>query len=162
MHIFKSYLFFLSLLFWLISCGKDNMQPLVPPSNSGSIPSEVLKLINEYRKSQGLSDLVMNDIIAQEAQTHSNNMAAGRVKFSHDGFAQRAKNILNGLGTNITNRNVAENVGFGSSGSTIQRIVDEWVKSPGHKANILGNHELTGIGTAKDSNGSTFYTQIFL
>jgi hypothetical protein len=39
--------------------------------------------------------------------------------------------------------------------------VDGWIKSPGHRHNIVGRYNLTGIGIVRDSAGKLYYTQLF-
>ncbi len=41
-------------------------------------------------------------------------------------------------------------------------MVEQWLTSPGHKRNIVGNYNITGIGIARDKQGKLYYTQIFL
>ena len=61
--------------------------------SSGSTPAqlerEIFKLVNDYRRSQGLGDLVWNDTIAEAAREHSRDMAAGTVPFGHEGSNER-------------------------------------------------------------------------
>jgi uncharacterized protein YkwD len=45
---------------------------------------------------------------------------------------------------------------------TAHKVVDGWLHSPGHKKNIEGDYNFTGIGVSKDKNGRIYYTQIFL
>jgi uncharacterized protein YkwD len=54
----------------------------------------------------------------------------------------------------------AENVAYGNI--TAKEVVDNWLKSPGHRRNIEGKYTITGIGVAKSSDGTIFFTQIFV
>ena len=45
---------------------------------------------------------------------------------------------------------------------TSKQVIDAWLKSPAHKANIEGAFDYTGAGVAKDSRGVVYYTQIFV
>jgi uncharacterized protein YkwD len=40
----------------------------------------------------------------------------------------------------------AENIAYGSK-SGEYTVMEQWVKSPGHHANIMGNHRFIGIGS---------------
>ena len=117
---------------------------------------QVLKIINEHRKAIGLGELVYNIAVYNEAKKHSINMAGGKTPFSHDGFDERFESLVKVLGAN----SMSENVALGQT--TAQDVVDSWLSSEGHKQNIEGNFNLTGIGIARGKNGDLYFTQIFL
>jgi len=121
-----------------------------------SFEKDILNYINEYRVSKGLSALVMNDVISAEAEKHSMNMAENKVAFSHDGFEDRVKRIVEKSGFVHAS---AENVAYGKLSP--KEVVNVWLKSPGHKKNIEGNYTYTGIGVAKNADGIIYFTQIF-
>ncbi|WP_207514726.1 CAP domain-containing protein [Longitalea luteola] len=117
---------------------------------------DILKYINAYRRKKGLRPLTMNAAISAEAQQHSENMAARRTSFGHNGFQGRVKRFspaINGVS------GVAENVALGST--TAKEVVDNWLKSAMHRKNIEGDYTLTGIGVAADKKGTLYFTQIF-
>jgi uncharacterized protein YkwD len=124
---------------------------------NASMADDILKLINDYRRKRGLVALSMNNVMNAEALKHSENMAARRTSFSHNGFQGRIKRIsssLNGVS------NAAENVAMGSTSAKM--VVEEWLSSPMHKKNIEGPYSLTGIGVAADKKGVLYFTQIFV
>ena len=126
-----------------------------PAGNFGTA-EDVLTYTNAFRKSKGLNDLQSNSALDAIARKHSENMASGKVKFGHDGFAKRnqqAKQDVPGL------RYFAENVAFGVP--TGEAAVNLWKNSEGHRKNMLGKFAKIGIGVAKDKNGRIFYTQVF-
>ncbi len=125
--------------------------------NTDNMIPDILKYVNEHRAGMNLPPLQMNDYISKECETHSKNMASGKVPFSHTGFEDRAKRIKAKL-KNVTSW--AENVAFGDK--TARQVVDMWLNSPGHRKNIEGNYNLTGIGVATDKTGNMFFTQIFI
>jgi uncharacterized protein YkwD len=155
-------------LFWVsigfISCNKYTIpvtQPLpTEPSGTvtnGNIEEGILANVNTYRRSRGLATLQMSGAANQQAAQHSRNMATGKTGFSHDGFSQRVNNIVSEIGRVSAS---AENVAFGNLSA--KQVVDVWLKSSGHKKNIEGNYNLTGIGVYPDSKGVLYFTQIFL
>jgi uncharacterized protein YkwD len=126
-------------------------------SSNKDFIADILKYVNEHRRSIGLNALTMNDVICKEAETHSKNMASGRVPFSHNGFDGRTSRIK----AKLKNVNAwAENVAFGPA--TARDVVDLWLNSPGHRKNIEGSYNLTGIGIAQGKDGTLYYTQIFI
>lgn len=118
----------------------------------------ILYYVNEHRKSIGKPALQMLDAANAQAAIHSRNMAQKKTPFSHDGFETRVATINKQTASNYGG--AAENVAYGEM--TAEEVVDGWLHSPGHKKNIEGNYNLTGIGVSKDRNGTVFYTQIFL
>lgn len=118
---------------------------------------EILKYVNLHRTGMGLKPLTANEIITQAAEKHSKNMAAKVIPFSHDGFDERmarlAKQLKQVYGW-------SENVAY--SQKPAKDVVTMWLNSPGHKRNIEGNYNLTGIGIARSATGELYYTQIFL
>lgn len=126
------------------------------PTGNVSMADEILKYINEYRRKKRLPPMAMNTVMNAEAQKHSENMAARRTSFGHNGFQHRLKRItpaLNGVS------GAAENVAMGST--TAKEVVDNWLRSSVHKQNIEGAYNLTGIGVAADKRGVLYFTQIF-
>lgn len=126
-----------------------------PANGIETMESDILRYVNEDRNAHGLTSLKMNEMESSLAAGHSHNMAAGKVKFGHDGFDKRARSIQKALGSAEIGENVAEGI------MTAREVVDGWLKSPGHKKNIEGNFSLTGIGYAQDKKGDIYFTQIF-
>lgn len=131
-------------------------------SNSGqftAMEQSVHQQINQYRKSRKLPPLTFDARIAQQARNHSQAMASGRVPFSHNGFDQRAKAIAQVIRFNGAAENVAYNQGASDPG---KKAVQGWLNSTGHRKNIEGNFDLTGIGIVKNAKGYYYLTQIFI
>lgn len=71
-------------------------------------------------------------------------------------FHQALVPVLNGCGLTLA----GENVGFGFDSG--RAIVNAWMKSPGHRANILEpGYRLMGIGASKGDNGLWYVAQVF-
>ncbi|OCH97199.1 SCP-like extracellular [Legionella jamestowniensis] len=122
-----------------------------------SMQKGILLYVNEYRAKKGLKPLKMNNLISKEAEIHSREMAMHKIGFGHKDFNKRIKRIY----TEIQDcRGGAENVAYNYKDA--QDVVKNWLTSPGHRRNILGNYNLTGIGLARDSRGKIYFTQIFL
>ena len=151
---------------FVLSCAKKTASPATTSRNAAyreasistaTMNSDIINGVNAYRKTKGLPPLQLMALAASEAARHSSNMASKRVPFGHAGFNQRAIAIANELhGTSST----GENVAFGKM--SWKQVIDAWLKSPEHKANIEGAFNYTGVGVAKDSRGVVYYTQIFV
>lgn len=119
---------------------------------------QVHQQINEYRRSLNLDPLKLNARISKQAEIHSENMAQGVVKFSHKGFEDRIKALEN-ISYRSAAENVAQNMGYRDPA---REAVTGWIDSEGHRQNIVGNYNLTGIGVAKNQQGEYYFTQIFI
>ncbi|HAT8569102.1 CAP domain-containing protein [Legionella pneumophila] len=125
--------------------------------NDTAIQNEILVYINNYRQQHGLAPLKMDNRIVKEAKIHSMDMAKHAIPFGHKYFKKR----IDKLHTQIKNSNAgAENVAYNYKNA--QDVVKNWLRSPGHKRNIVGNYDLTGVGIARDEKGKIYFTQIFL
>jgi uncharacterized protein YkwD len=126
------------------------------PTSDSKLIDDVLSQTNKFRRSKGLPALVIREELNTIAQKHSTNMARGRVRFGHDGFAKRnalAKKKIKPLNS------FAENVAYGATSG--KQVVTMWKNSSGHRRNMLGRYKYIGIGIAKDRSGRIFYTQVF-
>jgi uncharacterized protein YkwD len=126
-------------------------------SQTNALEKSIFEQINRYRASKGMSKLTINPNITKQARIHSQNMARGKVPFSHNGFEGRVKNLP--IKFNSAAENVAYNLGYSDPAS---EAVQGWIKSPGHLTNIKGKYNLTGIGVATNKEGEVYLTQIFL
>lgn len=120
---------------------------------------QIHREINQYRSSLNLDPLSLDDRISKQAAIHSQNMAQGQVKFSHQSFDQRAKV----LGTKIPYLRISENVAYNQGyNDPASKAVKGWIESEGHRQNMIGNYNLTGIGVARNQQGEYYFTQIFI
>jgi uncharacterized protein YkwD len=124
---------------------------------NADISREILFFVNEFRRSKGLPALQANSYISSVALGHSRDMLTGKSPFGHDGFRQRIDQISSRLGKLHV---AAENVASGPMDA--REVVDGWLHSPGHRRNIMGDFQLTGIGVAEAANGMIYFTQIFV
>ncbi|HEY9670692.1 MAG TPA: CAP domain-containing protein [Waterburya sp.] len=129
------------------------------PSQFAAMEQSVHQQVNQYRKSHNLPPLKWNAQIAQQARIHSQAMASGKVPFSHNGFEGRVKAIAKSIPYRRAGENVAYNLGYADPG---KQAVEGWIKSTGHRHNMEGNFDLTGIGIAKNAKGEYYLTQIFI
>ncbi len=141
------------ILFSLQVCSQTTEQI----SREGQLQQSVLDYVNQYRRNRGLAPLKMMPLITEEALKHSKNIADGRVDFGHDGFEGRADRLMSQI--ELSNA-IAENVAYGKF--TAQEVVNRWLQSAGHRKNIEGKFNLTGVGIIRRADGYLFFTQIFM
>ncbi len=134
--------------------------PTLPNPNSlAAIEQATYQQVNEYRRSRNLPPLKLNRRISQEARIHSERMAAKTAPFSHQGFEQRVQAIATVLPWQKAGENLAINQG---ASDPVTTAVRGWIDSPGHRKNMEGDFNLTGIGVAQNASGEYYFTQIFL
>ena len=117
-----------------------------------SIPHRVLYLTNLERRAEGLSPLKSEPRLEAAAQDHAEDMAA-QDYFDHQSLDGRSPwDRLGDAG--YTYHAAAENIAAGQI--TAESVVDAWMNSPGHRANILNPYfrEL-GVGYHLEA-GDTF------
>lgn len=121
------------------------------------IENDIHEEVNRYRRNKGLTPLQPHPLLKAEADRHSQNMAAHKVAFGHAGYDDRKYRILTKLQTATA---IAENAAFGKLSASV--VVSKWLQSPGHKKNIEGRYNLTGIGVKRGKDGYLYFTQIFI
>lgn len=118
----------------------------------------VLHYVNQYRAKYHLKPLKMNRYASSEAYRHSLNMAHKKIAFGHEGFSGRYKRLYH---SNKNCQGASENVAYYPMDA--KKLVRGWMSSPGHRRNILGHYNQTGIGIVSSSKkGWGYMTQIFL
>lgn len=125
-------------------------------TTGGSLEEQILYYTNKFRQSKGLKPLQLDETISQQARRHSRDMANGSTGFGHEGFEDRVAYVSKKMGRVGA---AAENVAYGTLDA--EAVVDGWIKSPGHRRNMLGDYNLIGIGTAGKGR-ITFFTQVFI
>ena len=136
---------------------ETSMNTNVASSPITDLEKAVNQQINQYRASKKLPPLRVDPQMTQIARIHSENMANGKATFSHDGFEGRAKAIT------IPYQSVAENLAYNMGYSDpVRKAVEGWIKSEGHRKNMEGQFNLTGIGIAKNAKGEYYFTQLFV
>lgn len=116
----------------------------------------VAALVNEARQSAGLTALQLDETLCAAAQARAEEIAQS---FSHtrpDGTS--CFTILKEFG--ISYRAVGENIAKGSQ--TPEAVMDGWMHSEGHRANILNDAFTSiGVGYYVDGAGVAHWVQIF-
>ncbi|WP_188187224.1 CAP domain-containing protein [Nonomuraea sp. SYSU D8015] len=137
--------------------------PTTAPPPSGTVgtaeENEVVRLTNAERAKGGCKPLTHDPQLRAAAFGHSDDMAKNNY-FDHtsrDGrsFTDRIRAAGFTGGTSW-----AENIAFGQR--TPAEVVQGWMNSPGHRANIMNcRFNLIGVGAAKNSQGRIYWTQNF-
>jgi RNA polymerase sigma factor (sigma-70 family) len=130
---------------------------VTPPRTATTVEQQVVALVNARRAAAGCRPLRVSPALHGAAQRHSQDMASRRV-LDHRGSGG------DGPGERITAAGFrwstwAENIARGQSGPPA--VVDGWMGSPGHRANILNcGLTMVGVGVVRGSGGP-WWTQVF-
>lgn len=142
---------------------------LVKPGQQIAVPSqtdtmvnfekEVIRLTNIQRKNAGLPAFGENTQLSKVARMKSQDMA-NKGYFSHQSPTYGSPfQMMQTFGLRFSA--AAENIAYGQR--TPQEVVNGWMNSPGHRANILSRScTQIGVGMAKNKSGTPYWTQMFM
>jgi uncharacterized protein YkwD len=132
---------------------------LPPLRTLADFENEVLRLSNVARQDEGCSALRMDSKLRTAARRHSDDMARnGFMSHTGSGGSGPAQRIR-AAGYQITGA-WAENVARGYP--TPAAVMDGWMNSAGHRANILNcSLRAIGVGAVRSTGGRVYWTQDF-
>ncbi len=118
--------------------------------------NEVIRLVNEIRVKNGLNTLAADWELSRVARYKSQDMKDNNY-FSHTSPIYGTPfNMIKNFG--ISYKTAAENIAKGQR--TPQAVVDAWMNSSGHRANILNaSYKKIGVGYVASGN---YWTQMFI
>ncbi|GAA3770172.1 hypothetical protein GCM10022403_001900 [Streptomyces coacervatus] len=132
-------------------------RPLTP-GDLARTAAEVVDLTNRERARAGLPPLAVDPLLATAAQAHSADMVA-RAFYSHTS-PEGGQPWDRAAAAGARRRSIGENIACGQRSPA--EVVDGWMNSPGHRANILKpafTH--IGIGFAGGGPAGMYWTQLF-
>ncbi|WP_339697746.1 CAP domain-containing protein [uncultured Marixanthomonas sp.] len=166
MNLLKTSLLAMVLFCTVTSCSKDTDVIVEETTEDYTIDlnlanetdwemaDEILSLVNEHRTSQGLTPLKRDQQYASAYAVDHTFYMIDLEEINHDHFDVRKKGLKD-RGAKI----VGENVAFGYP--TAEEVVNAWINSPGHLANIEGNFTHSGFGVIEAPDGRVYFTQLF-
>ncbi|MEV0455043.1 sigma-70 family RNA polymerase sigma factor [Catellatospora methionotrophica] len=134
-----------------------SVRPSPTKAAPATLEAQMLTLVNQARKSAGCGALRAEPKLDKASRLHSADMVK-RDYFSHttpDGVTpwDRAK------AAGYTQPS-AENIAAGNA--TAKATMNQWMNSPGHKANILNcSYKAMGVGRATGGGYRYYWTQMF-
>lgn len=129
-------------------------------SSTSQLPSDVQAVIdatNAQRSNNDCSELSNDDSLTNAGMAHAKDMA------DHDYFSHTSQD-----GRSPTDRaaehgyqgGVAENIAYGQPSA--EAVVDAWMDSEGHRANILNcDYSVIGVGAVSNDAGTIYWVQKF-
>jgi uncharacterized protein YkwD len=133
---------------------------LLGPGTEALAESEVVRLVNVERQSAGCAPVTVNATLVELARAHSQDMA-GAAGFRHNGSDGRTpfqRMMAAGYDYSVA----AENIAAGQPNAS--SVMDAWLASPGHQANILDcRFTQLGVGVVNrpGSEYVVYWTQDF-
>lgn len=120
---------------------------------------EVLNLVNAERKRQGLQELVLSHTLNGVAMKKAQDMR-DKNYFSHTSPTYGSPfEMLQQFGVNYSY--AGENIASGQKSA--QQVMDDWLNSSGHRANILNpNYTELGVGYVEGGSYGTYWVQLFI
>ena len=121
----------------------------------GNYAAEVVRLVNAERAKQGLSALKVSTTVQSAAQVRAKEI---KQSFSHT--RPNGSSCFTALTeAGVSYRGAGENIAYGQS--TPAAVMNAWMNSEGHRANIM-NGSFTTIGVGYTViNGTPYWTQMF-
>lgn len=124
---------------------------------SNDLGKKMLALTNQFRMKNKLKPLKWDQRLANIARTHSIRMAEGKVPFGHAEFRNRVAKYPRNF--KMAGENVATMFGYPNNALAVT-TVNGWIKSPGHRRNLLGNFNHCAIASYRDAKGRWYFTQL--
>src|SRR5690606_2747144 len=136
-----------------------NQKITIPAISEKNFEGKVVQLVNQKRAQAGLKPLAHNWELSRVARYKSMDMR-DQGYFSHTSPTYGSPfTMIKSVG--ISYRAAGENIAMGQS--THQAVVDAWMKSPGHRANIMSTQFTEiGVGYAFGGSGRHYWTQMFI
>lgn len=126
-------------------------------AQSGSYAQQVLDLVNAERAKYSLSPLTLNSSVSKVAQVKAEDMKNNSY-FSHTSPTYGSPfDMLKQFG--ISYSTAGENIAKGQK--TPQAVVNAWMNSEGHRANIL-NKNFKQLGVGYVGGSTTYWVQMFI
>ncbi len=124
-----------------------------------ALEKRVIDLVNQQRAKAGLHMLSQNWELCRVARYKSQDMI-DKGYFSHQSPTYGSPfRMMENFGIRFTA--AGENIAYGQR--TPEEVMNAWMNSSGHRANILnGSYNQIGVGVAKASNGTFYWTQMFI
>lgn len=125
-----------------------------PAAAASAEESELYALTNQARAARGLGPLAYDGAASNVARTWARELA-------RSGSLRHNPNLVAQVDNQVTNQwtRVGENAGYAQSIAAVQSL---YMASAPHAANILGQYNRVGVGTARDGAGRVWTTLVFI
>lgn len=131
--------------------------PRAAAGPDAAVPAALLAAHNRERESRGYPPLRPSPRLQAAAQAHADRMAA-RGRMAHQGIGDGSpfeRIDRTGYRWSRAGENVAWNQ------ADVPAVVGAWMKSPGHRWNILGSYAEFGGAVARGPKGDPYWCTVF-
>lgn len=151
------------------SSSSANGMPAIPQNHNveflSQVENEILTLCNNERAKAGLKPLSMDETMRKASRYKAEEMLQYGYFDHNSPYTGSPFQLLQkfNVSYNTAGENIQSSTGLGKASVTAQDIVNRWMNSAGHRANILNaNFGRMGIGVAFSSDGNLAYeSQLF-
>lgn len=128
-----------------------------PGSDLQALRQDMLTLINRQREAAGAGPLALDDKLCQAAQVRAQELVRSYAHTRPDG--RTCYTAMDEAG--VSYRSAGENIAAGYP--SVDQVMDGWMNSEGHRANILNTkYSRVGIGFYYSNGGyQTYWVQMF-
>lgn len=136
----------------------DSSNSYARASSGNKNSDEVLKLLNEERRKAKLPEFLFDTRLQKAAKIRSDELTEA---FNSDHSRPDGTSIFT-IFDEIGLENVYQSENIASGQTTPQEVVDSWLNSPLHKANIMNkNHSYIGVSSSKNADGKLVWSLLF-
>lgn len=135
---------------WLAALLLATSTLLIPATSAAAAPADdIYSLLNQARAANGQNTLVRNSSLDQVAASWATQLAANGVLSHNPNYSAQIPAGWSRAGENVARGQVDAN-----------QMHAEWMASPGHRANILGDYTAVGVAFLV-TGGTTWGVQVF-
>ena len=128
----------------------------IPNAEMTSMERDVARLVNKVRAENGKNALIYDEQISKAAEAR-----AKELQWYFDHIRPNGTPWYTVMDEyNIFYETCGENIAYGSTSA--EDVMQLWMDSPPHYANIMDDYTHIGVGHYKDSNGRDYWVQLFV
>ena len=149
----------------LVALAAPSSASALSVSDKDTLEASVVARINAVRKDHGLHTLTVVGRLRDAADRHATSMAAASY-FRHELYTPTRATSWTAFGTWIrwywpgpgySSWSAGENLAWAAPDATPAQVVNWWMNSPGHRANLLGAWNRVGVAIIRVSSPGGFY-----
>ena len=135
---------------------------LITPEKLKPLADEIFRLTNEERKKAGVTEFKSYTLLSNAAQIRADECSKNKTLEHKRPDGRPCDTVLDELNLKAKCSWWGENAAYCSTEPTAEFIVGTWMKSQGHKDNMLmSRYTHVGIGVSVADNGAYYFIQVF-
>ncbi len=135
----------------ILPSGQTTVEAPAPVTELDKVRQEIIRLVNEVRRENGVSELTVNDALMDAAQEQTETLYTYH-RMKEECEAALAHGYPYGFGANITAFTGT------ATADAARKAVNNWVESPGHFQTMIDpDCDTIGVGFAEDQYKTVCY-----